>query len=555
MGPDNANRLTAVTVNGAGIVTVDTGNHNVVAVNAANANAGYIFKDNANLMGKIDDTAGGGGTSLTFEGSSTISGTVGQTNPFNKINLNGDANSVVNFQDAVEGDTIKVGAGTAKIDADVTGDILFDNNDSGTLLFDTAGNVTVTGAIKTDGAAVENQRGIIQVNTPVAGNTIQFTGGAIGNNANGQALKELNIASTNAATVVYLNDDAHIQEVNINNGTLQLGNGNNYKIHGINADTNLQGRLKINNGDATLIGLGNDQPVNFGSGEQGKNRLRELFFQGNNTLTIGKGINIFVNDINGNAGNQGKLEFAGTSVFSANQSTKALDTVTLAVDADVTFKTPIGTNVTVNGLTKLGDNSTLQISGNYNANGGIEGTNDHVGTTVKFINETPLAFDGTIGDAGGHDVATIEFAGSNVTFNDRFKHDNQTISFSGATATTITPDATSVLNTINFENNSTEDVVHTVVLTNAANNFTGNLAVANNNKQINFQLSNGKNVSINGGQAYGANFTTDTNGEGELTMNFGGARINQAGTDTKSLAKVQFANTGEITSGLFARHC
>jgi outer membrane autotransporter protein len=539
---DAKNHLGAVIANGAGAVTIGAGNHRVGTFKAANAGSIFDFADGATLSTHaIDNTSGAvGATKLNFVGSGGVSGVVGGTNPFAEINLKGGKEAVVTFTNDTNATNFNIGAGTGvldstKADRTLAAEVKFTDIFNGKLLIKGANNATIDGAV----AQVGN-RGTVTIASDVANKNVTFND-VVGVAADANALKRLEIENGFTGQV-QLDADTHITDVEINGGSIRLG-ANNYKFGGISGN----GTLLVNADGATLMGpdAPADAEINLGTAD---NRLAKLEFAADHTLSIGDGVNIHVDTLQFNANDQGKLAFEGTSIFEANATgggNGKLNTITLDDKAKVTILSP---DTVVNGLTALGNNSTLTIAGKFNANGGLQGANDAAGT-LRFVNNATIT--GNVG-AAGKSLACIEFAGSDVAFTGDVVHKaGQAFVFSSDTASTVKfNDKTNIGDNV-FTNNSDANITHTIVLTKAGvTEFTQNLATSVD-KQLNFQLAAGVNAKITGGDATGTNFVSADN-KAELELAKAGTVINSAGDFSKSFGKVVFSESATITNNTYA---
>ncbi len=543
LGEEDKNHLGAVIANGAGAVAISAGKHTVDTFKAANADSIFDFADGATVStNAIDNTSGAVGTTkLNFVGSSGVSGVVGGTNPFAEINLKGGKEAVVIFTNDTNATNFNIGAGTGELDSTKAGrtlaaEVKFTDANSGTLLIKGKNNATIDGAV----AQVGN-KGTVRIAADVGANNVVFNN-VVGVAADANALKLLEIENGFKGQV-QLDADTHITDVEINGGSIRLG-ANNYKFGGISGN----GTLLVNANGANLNGRAapGDAEINLGTAD---NRLAKLQFAGDNTLNIGDGVNIHVNTLDNGGGNvRGKLVFEGTSVFETVALANAGDefsTITLDAKADVTIHSP---DTVVNGLTALGDNSTLTIAGKFNANGGLQGANDVAGT-LRFVNNATIT--GNVG-AANKSLACIEFAGSDVEFTGDVVHKaGQAFVFSGDTDSTVKFNNKTNIGDNIFTNNSDANITHTIVLTKAGvTEFTKNLATSID-KQLNFQLAAGVHAKITGGDATGTNFVS-ANNKAELELNKAGTVINSAGDFTKSFGKVVFSESATIANSTYA---
>jgi len=523
-----AHNLVSVIANGNGVVTIGAGKHKVTTFEAHDANAAFTFADGADVEGAINNTSGGvNATELNFAGNSIVTGNIGNANAFSVVNI---------------------GEGTVAIGADLTAtNVNFADAEDSILQIQGGVAHIITGKISEN-----DNKGTIKIAADVGANAVTFASEIGDHAAAGKKLKLLEIASGFTGQV-QLDADTHITDVQIGGGSIRL-NAHNYKFGGITlAEGSDKGALLVN-ANATLVGPGGANVANLGTSD---NKLEKLEFTNDHTLTIGDGVNIHVNQFDNGGNNHGKLVFEGTSIFEANALVAAdhkLNTITLNDKANVTILSP---NTVVNGVTTLGDGSILAIAGDFNANGGLVGANDAVGTTLKFINAKKATIAGAAGAAGAvgaanASLASIEFAGGDVEFTSDVVHKaGQAFVFSGDNAaSTVTFNATTNVGDNVFTN--TSGATHTVVL--GVNTiFTKNLATSVDN-QLNFQLG-AANATITNGDATGTNFTTGADNTGELNLAkpADGLVINSAGESDKSLAKVNFANSATITKDTYAQ--
>jgi len=522
------NNLLSVIANGAGTVKIGAGNHKVTTFKAANAGSIFDFADGANVDGAIDNIGNAAAnTKLNFAGNSIVTGDIGTNNAFAQVNI---------------------GGGTVAIGGDLTAtNVIFADSEDSILQIQGNAAHAITGKISEN-----DNKGTIKIATNVGANNVTFAS-EIGDDADaGKKLKRLEIENGFTGEV-QLDADTHITDVQIGGAAKIRLAANDYKFGGITSTNGGgNGTLLVNADGATLKGRAApaDAVINLGTSENG---LSTLQFAANHTLNIGDGVNIHVNTLDNGGGNTfGKLEFKGTSVFETAALANAGDkfsTITLDNKANVTILSP---NTVVNGLTKLGDNSTLAIAGNFDTNGGLQGANDAVGTTLKFINANKATIAGAVGGANAS-LASIEFAGGDVEFANAVTHaaGNKFV-FSGDTASTVKFNAATNVGDNIFTNESA--TTNTVVLANAGGTtFTKDLATSVDN-QLNFQLDNGVNAEITGGNATGTNFTTGTDKQGILKLNkpAGDLVINSAGEFNKSLAKVDFTKSATITNNTYA---
>lgn len=535
----NAAAVAIISSNGAGTVKINTaGDHYITDVQAANANSVIELANGVNINGDIDNSSGAvNATKLNFTGSSVVSGDVALTNAFNEINTTGDIDSVVKFKEDTSATTLNIGKGTVELDntggaRTLTANVIFTAADAddakGTLSISGANASTVNGTI----ATATTDRGTVKVN--VGANTVDFQG-QIGDNVNDNALNSLEVAG--GSTAKFSNANVHINNVTLaGDETLEFAVANGVvKLGALTNATAGEGKLKVSN-DTTLQANDTKVGLNFGTTD---NRLNSLEFVDGKTLTLDDGINIHVDTLTNNA-NNGSLVFNGTHTFEARNQAQALNTVTLAANANVTILSP---DTLVNGATTLGNDSTLILHGNYT--GAVTAANAGNGT-LKFANTNAVTLTGAV---GANSLKSIEFAGGDVSFVGAVTHGNNAFVFDAGNTTPmkVTFDAATNIGGNVFTNNST--TTHTVVL--GKNEvFTKNLAT-DITKQLNFQLGAAANAQLDGGDHTATNFTS-ANGAGQLNLNKAGHAINSAGTSALALGKVIFTENGTINNNTYS---
>ncbi|RTK92276.1 MAG: autotransporter outer membrane beta-barrel domain-containing protein [Rickettsiales bacterium] len=551
-----ANSLAAVESNAAALVKINSaGTHKVAEFKFGNANSAFEFADGANIDGAITALAGNGGI-VTFKGSSTVSGAVGNGHDLASITISGAGadNKVVALSGAARaattnitnggtlqltgaGGTLTTGGGGAG-----AGVVTFNNN-GGVLKF--SSNINHNIDLRIANGSVGS---VIVDNTVLVAQTITFSkiGDVAGVNA-------LNVLDHNAAATVKFNGaGSHITTVNIGNAdaVLEFAAAGDYKIVNMTLAANDQGTLKISEA-INFLTAGNG--VSFGSADADGKRLKALSFNGNHELRLQDNVNIYALKVI-NAVNEGKIKTFGNNILDLGaQGANKLDT--LEVTGAVGTKTRLLSVLSFNGVTTVGNDATLEITKDFTA-AAINAVNAGNGT-VKFTNAKNITVAGAVG--AGNVLRTLEFAGKKVTFSGAITHNNaaSTVLFSGDEATTVefTNVGADIAGAAIFTNSSKEDVTHTLILKAANNNFTGDLSSANNGaKKINFQLGAAIDAELSGAvKADGANFTTNANNTGALNVNKDGVVVNSVGASGLELALVTFTENGTIKNNTFAR--
>ena len=538
--------------NGAGIVKVGAGEHKAAVFTLTDNASEFEFANGANLTTNINVAAAANAQKVKFVGSGSVSGTTGAANALSELNLTGDVNSVVKFGGTTKATNINIGAGTLEMNnaGDLVGITNFtDVARGGNLLISGAGAHLVNGAVVT-GVGAGGGKGTITIANSVGANAVTFKG-QIGDHAVvDNALKLLSIDSADSVDFTGANN-SQITAISFgantaNTGTLNFKQANStYKIGGITAVNN-KGILKITE-NTTFESAANNAAVTFGTNDA---KLHKVVFENGKTLTVGDGISIYATTVHATNNANGILSFAGNSTFSAaGVNGNALLTINVLGGAGKVVKLLDVTEITGNAT--VAANGTLEIANNFTS-ALLQGAGASNGT-VRFTNGAAMTVAGAVGQ-GGNSLKAIEFAGGDVDFTGQVAHAaGNEFTFSGNAATTVT--LTNALTNVggnNFVNNSENGIKHTVILKNALTNFNV-VKLAENGKQINFQLDNGVNAKISGASvALGANFTTGTHTKGELELNAANVVINSAGAAGKNLAKVTFTLDGGITNGLFA---
>lgn len=553
---------------------IGAGDHTTDEVKTLHAAGTIDFADGANILttatadsGSIDRTGGNAGK-LVFEGSSVIAGTIGVNAPVVSINVTGGADKTVEFKAATNATNLNIGkaaqdgAAKVKIGKDLTVNVSFLDNVSkgGELVIYGAAPHGIAGNINKNIDADE-ARGKITiagggvVGTAVGANAVTFAG-QIGDTANNKAVSHLHILNNDAGGSVVLGGDAHIRKIQAAGaGDLKLNKAAaNYKFGQIILDTDNAFSLSVN--ENGVLKAPAEGVVNFGSIENGGKRLSELKFTANKTLIIENGVNIYANKLNETGvANDGKLIFAGDSIFSAKSDGQNIKVIEVNADKTVTLLQDIKTHEGI----KLSNNATLVVAGNVTAGiAGGGGVNGLIGAAdgngkLKFINSPAVAVTGLVGGAVAR-LQSIEFNGGNVEFVNAVTHTRKDFIFSGTNPSKVTFTAAGY-GDANFVNNSEAGVTHTIVV-NTNENLIGNVAIDNaDTKQINFDLgTNNKTITVNGAaQANGANFINGgADDKGALILDKADVTVNSVGTSAKKLAALNINKNATIKKGAHA---
>ncbi|AFE52292.1 cell surface antigen (sca5) [Rickettsia prowazekii str. GvV257] len=367
--------INAIEAEGAGVVEL-SGIH---IAELRLGNGGSIFKlaDGTVINGPVNQNAlmnnnALAAGSIQLDGSAIITGDIGNGGvnaALQHITLANDASKIL----ALDGANI--------IGANVGGAIHFQANGGTIKLTNTQNNIVVN----FDLDITTDKTGVVDASSLTNNQTLTINGSIGTVVANTKTLAQLNIGSSK--TILNAGDVAINELVIENNGSVQL-NHNTYLItKTINAAN--QGQIIVAadplNTNTTLA-----DGTNLGSAE---NPLSTIHFatkaaNADSILNVGKGVNLYANNITTNDANVGSLHFrsGGTSIVSGTvggQQGHKLNNLILDNGTTVKF---LG-DTTFNGGTKIEGKSILQISNNY--------TTDHVESadntgTLEFVNTDPI---------------------------------------------------------------------------------------------------------------------------------------------------------------------
>ncbi len=238
----------AVTFTAAGTVDLDatlTGALDFVALDGTVAVA-----DGANV--DAVDSTGAVGT-LTLEGTTTVSGIVGNTNAIKAVNVNGVAGKTATFDAAVDAVTVTTGAGASKFDGALTvtdlkiagaGAIDLNALGTGALDFDADGTVDI-------GA---NWVGAMDASTASYG-TVNFSAAAAGVTTVGATNKLKAISLTGAATTIATTDFVAPDALNLGDDNLLDVTGTFDTVSGDNISTVITDSAGTDHGRAAVSGV------------------------------------------------------------------------------------------------------------------------------------------------------------------------------------------------------------------------------------------------------------------------------------------------------------
>gem|GEM_PF-5180363 len=455
-----------------------------------------VLADNSNINAPITTATDNEGT-LTFNGSSTVSGAVGTSGAkLAEINA-GVSTETVTFENEVNATNLNVtGTGTVNLNTvsgNTESDITFNSTGTANLNGDLTGNINFSGNDAT--LNVSDGKGILGSTQTLANNTgiLNYKGdgtisGNIGSITNG--IKELNINTNNEqntpdgvlVTFDALGRELYVDVVGLrNNATLTLSDNTNMTNKGL--DNILVTTDVTNTGTLTFQGTSNIE------GEVGES-------------------NKVLNTINAGATTE-RVTF-DDMVYATNL--KYSDNGTVVLNGDTSGNTSEGIVGTVNFDSKAG---TLEIGDSVNLTTGTSG--------IQFVNanSATLTFNGSstvTGVLGGNTAgnSTLEriYAGANSSIV-TFKND---VYVEESNDTTLHVSGTG---TVNFEGNLTGDLIYDAD------------GIVN--------VSNGKSIIVS---TVPTSVRTQTDNTG--TLNYLGITTlySDIGTASKKLKNVTFASAG-----------
>ena len=567
--------LGAVQAVGIGTVKINKGDHYVTDLALAVDGSIFKFADGTNIFGALGITTlvNTKGEAI-FDGSGRVDGAVGKAgDSLAKVTLNGAAGSNVAFGSGIAAtDIVSVNGGDLELD-DVAGDIVgkldFSAHGGKLKISGDAGHkvgaIAVSKPATAAGVTTETSEVHITNTVGTAGaRTIEFNG-KIGDYTDAKGAKALHLLSVdanaaNAVTVEMKGTDSDITKIDLHTNAVTLdftGAGSKHRIGGITS-TNVAGVVSTNkatvkiSGDTTFIAPADAKATaEFGTTN---NPLLMLNLVNGKTLVVEDNVNIYATGVQGFvAAGDGTITFTGDSIFSAATTVgKGIKAINVN-GANSTVKLEKNTEVT--GDVTIADTATLEIKGDLKA-AYLTGKTAAGTGTARFTNTAATTVTGAVGNAGVNSLKVIEFAGGDVTFAGKVSHAaTNTFVFSGATPKTVTfTGATTDIGSNYFVNTDASGAIQTTVL--GATRVFNDAKLAENGNQINFELADGINASLTGATvATGANFTTNADGKGKLTLNTTNAGlINSAGIKGKGLKleAIHFTNDAGITNGAAA---
>jgi len=613
------------------------------------ANSLVVLENNADVNGSIYSNAEGLGT-LTIQGSSDISGTVGMPlsggggeTYFNLINVGADG-STSNFNNSVKVNNINLtGTGTVNFNGSlevVSGDIVF--GAAGTVSFNNAvkisdgtgvvdfadndGTLILNGGVTTFDSNIDNTSAILTVGTVrvkgdttvsgnlgstkalktleagYAGKTTAFTG-----NVNVSAFNVMETgtvefsSSLTADTITYKGAGTVIIDSGTtlsltgdidfdgNNGTLQIGAGNNLLENVDNTGDLVAGTLTLDGGVQVITGIigatnalvavntGNDASITTFANTINANTVNingtgnvtfqegitgDLYFSGNGDATISSGKSI-IGDVDSSVDNQGDLILAGgaQTVDGSIGATHSIATITSTAnnaDIDLLGNVSAGTidvsgstaslnitgTLTGSELTVSGDDSTLTISKAVNVTDvNLEGLNV-VATFSQGV--TATTFDATQNNAdinfnGATTITTFNStgSGSSIDFKQGAKANINTLTVSG---TSVVLNFGDTLDTGNFTSTGASADIDF----NDAVIATGNIIISGNSSNVNFAdtVRATGNIIISGTGDITGDTVSFANTVNAAILSVSGANYNVDFTEAVTATTVNVAENG-----------
>ncbi len=353
-----ANKLALIDITAPGILKFTGGtNMNVVTdIQATVANAHFEFADNYELTGNINGAALGITPNLDFKGNAKITGFIGNTNIVGNISIAKDKKLTV------DSDSIRA----IKI---------FDKADQGTLaLTPKLHDVTITAQISELGGGTIDATGMAETK----GLTIAGNIGTDPNATGSSALEKMLLR--NSMLTLRPVAFANIAAIDFNKKTTEV----NFATANVNYAL----------GDLTNAGnvtLNIDRNISLYNTKT-KDKLKEIKFTIDETLTLGKGNDITVAAITLPANKTGTLIFTGDSALRGPIGTANKKLKEIIVRGDTTVTTS-GVAFVEGAVTLEGDKSVLTIDSNYTVGqfgGGASGTG-----ILRFVNKDPVTLSTT----------------------------------------------------------------------------------------------------------------------------------------------------------------
>jgi outer membrane autotransporter protein len=442
---------------------------NVNFASTANAGTTLILPDTVDITGNLDNTTGTANVgTVEFQGTSTVTGTVGATSALNQLNILDilGAGDVVTFDSNVTANLIQFAGGANNL-TDVVftkdGAIFTGNIDSaigpniGGVLFDGSGTITGNiGSSSSIGLISFNANNLVAKTATLTGTTINANAINLGDDGSGNPINGSTLILNNAAMML--------------NGPITPRTNDEDTLNILNANT-LTGNIGAAGKAFHLIQVGQNGNTII----NGNIFATNTTFFGNNALTLTNNKTITGN-VDSNADNSGILQFQGNATV-----TKALAgagvgnigaTHPLSLVSFNTASIP-GSVITLQGPTYRALNSNIVATGiggtviDFNTPGVTNitstfTTNDNNVDTLSFENAGDTTVNGTIGSLSHMFNQVLMQTVNKLTFNNNVF----------ATNTQFRADGT-----IQFADNASTGAITTTVNNTGTVNYLGNSSV------------------------------------------------------------------------------
>ncbi|WP_341757028.1 MULTISPECIES: autotransporter outer membrane beta-barrel domain-containing protein [unclassified Candidatus Tisiphia] len=349
----SATKLALIDITGAGVLKFSKGVNSVAQVKAMAAGAHFEFADGYELTGNINGN-GAGAPNLDFKGDAKITGGIGNTDAVGNISIAAGKTLTVNSAviNAAKIFGTAAGQGTLALTHRAAANVIITSriseNGGGTIdatnMAD-RGVLTIVGNIGTD-PAVDNAKALDKI-----------------------LLKKQNLAltPTNFANIAAVDFNKEVSTVTfttlaVNYALGELSNAENAKF---NIDRNI-----------TL----------YNTRTNGGEKLQEINFVTDDTLTLGKDNNIAADGIITKTHNTGALVFAGNSTLKGQIGTELKKLKAITIGAGVTATTS-GIAFVAGDVTFTDEKSVLVVDDNYTVNQVVGGGALTGAGTLRFVNK------------------------------------------------------------------------------------------------------------------------------------------------------------------------
>ncbi len=482
-------------------------------------------------------------------------------NTLEAINIDGDKDTVVDFEEQVDATDINIYKGAVKFGdfinpiskAASNGLNFMDPDGGGKIVFKKLTDRT-TNPIPNINIIGAKVAGTVELEKTLGRSSLYF--GKIGDIATGHMLHEFNIDndSTGTANTAVFREDVNIQRLGGNGGNLRLLPASaplqvrieEVVLDHVNSETINQFGMRLG-GDAILMDPG--KPVYYGTAD---NKMRTLVVEGDdNTLTLQDNVHLFAREVytDEKGDTRGHIILEGNNEFSAPMNNLewnsgdgfvSLSATGAGKTAKLYGKHRFNNDVTVSADTTLVlDNSLLAAN--------IKGAADGAGTMV-FNNDKDSII--TAAMPAGSALAKMEFANADLQFTGAINSGVGVNVMEHTGANDITVDFTNagaVLGGSDYINSTA--TVFKVMLPANTTTFTENLAGGPGT--LNIELKDGSTAVLDGAVSLDdyVVVTTSESQRGTLILNTATPmKLNYAGTPIKRLAEVQFSTDSEIAN-------